>query len=294
MLSFSRLYGYLHRKRASGTGPAVDGYVALVRLDERLHHREPKAGAFDSGGLLRAVVPVEYVRQVFVEYSRAGVRYRYLQQVGPVAPGDLPAADGYVPAFRRVLYRVRYEVCHHARHLLAVRVHVREPAFQHERQPDALLAGLGVEVGYGARDELARVHLLYLHGEHAGLQLRQAQVLLHHVQESPAVSLYGLDEFLLLGRERCLLPAQYEVRKPDYAGERRLEVVRDERDQVRLPLLKELFRGDVAEHLELAYDPVILVQHQRAVYLVAPAGDLHLQHLAAVGSQLLVYLARAA
>src|SRR5512135_1820099 len=128
MLSFSRLYGYLHRKRASGTGPAVDGYAALVRLDERLHHREPQARAFDSGGLLRAVIPVEYVRQVFVEYSGAGVRYGYLQQVGPVAAGDPPAADGHVPAFRRVLDGVRYEVCDHARHLLAVRVHIGEPA----------------------------------------------------------------------------------------------------------------------------------------------------------------------
>src|SRR5215467_4370483 len=204
--------------------------AAAVELDEFLADRQPEARAAGAAGdwIVELLERLEEPRQVVFADPDAGVGHTQPDGV------RLGHDTDQHPALRGELNRVRQQIEHDLLDLRAVRRQRRElerhvlldlellAARQWHRRLDALV------------HQLVQVDLLGEHLELAGLDAREVEDPVDELQEMRAAVVDRADVGLLPLGQLAVQPVKQHLREPDDRIERRPELVRHARQELRL------------------------------------------------------------
>src|SRR5581483_4280008 len=208
---------------------AGEADAAPVGLDDVARHRQPEADARNAARLRLAPEELrEDARLVLLGDAQPLVLDEHSDDLAVELPGD-----GDLPAFRRVLDRVRDQVDHDLGDPLAVAEHL-QPVLG-DVDDDLVVAGLvGEQVRFSAQE---RAEIVDRRGqlETTLVRLFRGQELLDQAGQPAALVVDDLD--VAPQRVGLRIPAEDQAGVPEDAGQRRPQLVRDDRDQLRLRTL---------------------------------------------------------
>ena len=210
---------------------------------ELLHERQPDAGArvlarLAAVGLAKAV---EDVRELVLANADAGVADREAERAVAQRRGDLHAP------LRRELERVRQQIPQQALELLVVDVQRSAVDRRAERdvEPHAAMVGDRFELCRELGDAPVHVGREHRAEPHAPrLELREVEDLIHEREEPLLVAVHHAERLARLLGERAVAAGEELLERPDGERDRRAELVRDVREELRLQPVELLERAD--------------------------------------------------
>ena len=198
-----------------------------MRLDDRLHDREPQPGAPDGRGRRRAEEALEQLLDLVLGDADA--------RVGDLEHRVVPLpiqAHRHGPSLRRELDRVGEEVAQHLDETLAVGGERARLIGLLEPHPDALSFRGGAGRLDLAHDELDQVDLRRVEREPFGVHLRDLEDVVHEGVQPVGVAVDDVEEPRLHLVELAGLALPHELEVADNGRQRRAQLVGHRADEL--------------------------------------------------------------